>query len=143
MLPSTTETSLPLLADSRFSILTCINCGFYAPVISDFTHVQLYIFYPLCCIILSHKLHPSTSAGFQRIYKRPLPKSGGKNRSEGRRYTHRLVPHLGVQGRSSSSSCWIREGCMREAWSQLSGVQRVRSPGIRRCWDECCPCQII
>lgn len=32
---------------------------------------------------------------------------------------------------------------MRKAWSQLSGVQRVRSPGIRRCWDQCCPCQII
>lgn len=105
--------------------------------------MQLYINYPLCSIILSYKLHHSASAGTRLIFNRPLPKSRGKKRSEGKRYTHRLVAHLGVQGRSSSSSCWVGEGCMREAWSQLSGVQRVRSPGIRRCWDQCCPCQII
>lgn len=83
-----------------------------------------------CCVILSHTMT------LQHTYKRPLAK--------GQRCAQRAgVPHLGVQGRSSSSSCWVREGCMREAWSQLGGVQRVRSPGIRGCWDQCCPCQII
>lgn len=55
----------------------------------------------------------------------------------------RLVTHLGVEGSGCSCSRWVRKGCMREAWSQLCGVQRVRSPGIWRCWDQCCPCQII
>lgn len=88
--------------------------------------------------VLSDKLGHSRSAG----HRRPLPKSG-KKKWRWEIEPQRLVPHLGVQGRSSGSSCWVREGCVREAWSQLSGVQRVRSPGIRRCWDQCCPCQII
>lgn len=65
------------------------------------------------------------------------------NKNEEKSDTHRLVPHLGVEGCSSGSGRRVSEGCVREAWGQLRGVQRVRSPGIRRCWDQCCPCQII
>lgn len=46
------------------------------------------------------------------------------------RETHRLLPHLGVEGCSGSSSRRVGEGRVGEAWGQLCGVQGVRSPGI-------------
>lgn len=121
------------------------NCGCHFRLYTCSKTVQLCIFYPLCFTILSQQLHITLQRQCRGAAHLPLSSTGvwGGKRSEGKRYTHRLVPHLGVQGRGSGSCCWVREGCMREAWSQLSGVQRVRSPGIRRCWDQCCPCQII
>lgn len=60
-----------------------------------------------------------------------------------KRNTHRLVPHLGVEGCGSGSGRWVSEGSVGEARGQLCGVQRVRGPGIRGCWNQRCPCQII
>ncbi len=63
-------------------------------------------------------------------------------KAEGREGTHRLVPHLGVQGGRSGSSGGVGEG-VRQAWGQFSGVERIRSPRLSRCRDQCCSRQVI
>lgn len=54
-----------------------------------------------------------------------------------------LVLYLGVEGCSSSSSCWIGKGAVREPGGQLCGVKGVRGPRVRGRWNQCSPRQVI